>query len=156
MSRRCSYCPRKFIGINVSRGLSVPAPALPVYEAPKPANRIPIPSRNQAGSGKLLHYETALLRHAGSIGRRGRRHRDGRIAAFVRRVGMPAQYEEKHKETYDIGERHMPAVVEPAPDRLRLGVHVRQRHAGARAEPDHRAAESDAVGKITPVVAALL
>ena len=39
--------------------------------------------------------------------------------------------------------------------RSRLREHVRQRDAGRRAEPDHRAAEADGVGEEAPVVAAL-
>ena len=42
------------------------------------------------------------------------------------------------------------------PTDLASGIHVGERHAGGRAEPDHRAAEADGVGEEAPVVAALL
>ena len=69
---------------------------------------------------------------------------------------MPAEHGEHHEESDDIGHRDRPALAEPAPDRFRFRIHVGQRHAGGRSEPDHRAAEAHGVGQIAPVVTALL
>ena len=71
-------------------------------------------------------------------------------------VGCQPLTSHEHREPYDVGERDVPAVAHPAPDGLRLGVHVRDRHAGGGAEPDHGAAVADGVGEQAPVVAALL
>ena len=75
---------------------------------------------------------------------------------FVRRVGVPAENGEHHEEADDVGHGDEPAVAEPLPDRLRLRIHVGQRHAGGGTEPDHRTAKADGVGEEAPVVAALL
>src|SRR5712692_9144462 len=75
---------------------------------------------------------------------------------LVRRILMPADYCEHEEESDDIGERDVPAVPEPETHRFRLRIYVGERDPRARAEPDHRAAEADAVGEIPPVVAALL
>ena len=59
------------------------------------------------------------------------------------------------QEADDIGQRHVPAVQQPAPGRPGLGKHAGQRDAGRGTEPDHRAAEADGVGENAPVVASL-
>ena len=69
---------------------------------------------------------------------------------------MPPEHGIEHEKPDRVGQRNVPAVLEPQADRFRLRVHVRQRYAGGRTEPDHRAAESHRIRKIAPVVAALL
>ena len=71
-------------------------------------------------------------------------------------VGMPADYGEHNKKSNDIGDRHVPAVPEPEADRLCFRILVRQRYPGRRTEPYHRAAKTDCVREVAPIVAALL
>ena len=87
---------------------------------------------------------------------RGDRRRRRVDALLVVGVGMPAEHGEHDEEADHIGDGDVPAVAQPEPDRFRLRIHVGQRDAGRRAEPDHRAAEADRIGEIAPVVAALL
>ena len=83
-----------------------------------------------------------------TVGRR--RHRFA-----MRCVRLPPERRQEHREADDVGQRHVPAVPQPPAHRPGLGEHVGHRHAGRRAEPDHRAAEADRVGEHAPVVAAL-
>src|SRR4051794_37333518 len=65
----------------------------------------------------------------------------GRALLLVRRVRMPAEHGEQDEEADDVRERDVPAVLQPQADRPSLRIHVAERNARARAEPDHRAAE---------------
>ena len=71
--------------------------------------------------------------------RRGGRHSARR--ASVRRGCQPSTTS-MHEEPDDVGERDVPAAAQPRERRLRFRKLVRQRDAGRRAEPDHRAAEA--------------
>src|SRR5258706_13347368 len=109
-SRRHCPCPPEPSAVTDSRVPFVPPAGPWGGHTPKPANRIPSPPRNQAVSGPC------------SLCRGGRRRRTVRNdARLVRRIGMPSHDKEQHEETHHIGERHVPAVVKPAPDRFRLG-----------------------------------
>src|SRR5712691_5012595 len=145
--------PGKSLRVNASRGWNVPASALPgCCDAKARESYSYTASKSSRVKDACTKSETGpLLRCASRL----RRQRSGWNTRLVRRIGMPSQYEKQHEETEHVGEGHVPAVVEPAPDRPRLGIHVRQRHAGARAEPDHRAAESDGISEIAPIVTAL-
>ena len=101
--------------------------------------------------------------NSGFSGRRCPRERcgmrDGSAAGTLRewRIRMPAEHGQHDRRSR---RRRPRATCQPwrsqRPTDLRLGIHVRQRDAGRRAEPDHRAAEADRVGQEAPVVAALL
>src|SRR6266571_2095428 len=71
-------------------------------------------------------------------------------------VGMPADNGKHDEKADDIGNGDMPPVAKPKSDGPRFRVHVRESYPGRRAEPDHRSAEADRVGKIAPIVTALL
>src|SRR5687767_2897274 len=62
-------------------------------------------------------------------GRRGRR-----IAALGRRV--PAHDRQQHEKADHVRNGHVPSVIDPAADVLRVGVHIGKRDAGRRSEPD--------------------
>ena len=105
-------------------------------------------ARDQHALGRLM----ASVTSAAALRRRSRLRRRALIG-----VRMEADQRQHHEEADDVGHRHGPAVAQPLARPTRAcGYMLRQRHAGRRAEPDHRAAEADRVGQEAPVVAALL
>src|SRR5712691_13095616 len=118
-SRRISSFSPYPSAVNDSLGPIVPSAGPWGVHTPKPANRIPSPPRNQAASDSESPAPSRKLPH-----RSGRSRRRGRIARglarLVGRIGMPSHDKEQHEETHHIGERHVPAVVKPAPDRFRF------------------------------------
>ena len=73
-----------------------------------------------------------------------------------RPLGSPAHQEQHGGEPDNVGERHVPTLRQPSPDRAGLGEQVRHSDTSRRAEPDHRPAKAYAIGKHAPVVATLL
>src|SRR5207248_10538872 len=106
------------------------------------------PRRKRAKAQRFYSRRLSSRKAISRCGISGRR--------LVWRVRMPAEHRIEDEEADDVGERDVPAVLEPQPDGLGLRVHVGERHPRRRAEPDHRAAEAYGVRQVAPVVAALL
>src|SRR5712671_408169 len=79
----------------------------------------------------LPHCKSSAARGS----RRTRAVRNG--PGLVGRIGMPAHDDQQGEKAEHVGKAHVPAVIEPAPDRLRFRKHVGECNACARAEPDH-------------------
>src|SRR5688572_29221914 len=87
----------------------------------------------------MVSMECGLAGDSRTVGRQGvfrSARRANRFASFVR--GVPSDDGQHNEETGDVRDGDMPAVPEPLPDRLRLRVHVGDRHTGGGTEPDHR------------------
>src|SRR6266478_1997552 len=108
-SRRNSSCSPEPSTVNDSWGPVVPPAGPWGVHTPKPANRIPIPPRNQAVSGTFRIAKSSAARG----GRRWRIVRND--ARFVGRIGMPTHDDQQSKKAEHVGESHVPAMVEPAP-----------------------------------------
>ena len=67
----------------------------------------------------------------------------------------PSEQRQHDKEPSDIGERDVPALLEPLDDRPTFGIKVGEGHPGRRAEPDHRPAKPDRERQQAPVIPAL-
>ena len=103
-------------------------------------------------------YPGEQRRQPGGRSARGRRRRGRRLGPPLCALGAAASRAPRAARRSRRRRRRSTCqpCSQPAPDRPRLGVHVRDRDAGRGAEPDHRAAEADRVGEHPPVVAALL
>src|SRR5262245_48742197 len=66
-------------------------------------------------------------------------------------LGIPAEQREHEEESDDVGNGHEPTLTEPADGRPRLVHQRRNRDAGRRPEPDHRAAETNGISQKSPV-----
>src|SRR5206468_920923 len=87
-------------------------------------------TRRRGNSTLVLEAAARQTRHA--INRRAGCLERGSGLRFVRRIRMPAEHGIEHEKPDHVGERDVPAVLEPQADRFRLRVHVRQRNAGLR------------------------
>src|SRR6266513_1778985 len=148
-SRRRSSCSPEPSAVNDSWGPVVP---------PRALGRAHAKARESYSYNDPKSSRFRTFRIAKSSGTRGSRRRwiFGNDSRLVGRIGMPAHDDQQGKKAEHVGKAHVPAVIEPAPHRLRFRKHVGERHAGARAEPDHRPAEAHGVGQVAPVVPALL
>ena len=91
----------------------------------------------------------------GRLRRRNGWRRGGRgLRRLDLRAGCQPSTNSKHKESDDVSDRHASHGAARA-HRPGLRIHVGERHARRRAEPDHRTAEADRIGEEAPVVTAL-
>ena len=84
-----------------------------------------------------------------------RREQDRRPISTAAASGCQPSTAIRTKKPSDVADGDVPSAHDPRLHRAGLGKLARQRDAGRRAEPDHRAAEADRVGEKAPVVAAL-